>query len=618
MTLSDLLNSTINQRDALKAAFNAGQVPTQQNFHEMIDGLFQIQGATLYKDDHSGLSIQAGTDITKPVMHFYDNPAQEPAWSLGIQHGLEVKDATGTTRLAVANDGKVGLGTITPTSTLEVFAASGNMAHGLVLSQGNDEGNTNSGRLFFHNASDPGNSFTLVKTLNRLSFMSNATPGSSSGTERISLTNQGNVGIGVNVPQSKLEILQNQTYTNAHEANALVVRTPTAPSPNDGRMVGLSLTIGESADVHNVNQKSASIFAKSTNQYANIVDMLFYTRGSSSPYYSEKVRITGNGRVGIGTTNPEYKLDVDGDIRLKYGSKILAGDATHRTLINTGFDGGQDYVQFHVAGNTGNGEAKLTIKSDGRVGIGTSNPGNYKLHVAGAVNIDTLDMENPRPSGSMPEGITINPNGELNFMQLTYDHWGASHGILFNCYKNNVGGNLAENNNLNYAYNSGTYSTGAGAIVFIGNGGSMHFMISGPSTGQDNPINWGGSTLTLTKEGRGFFKDTVTAKGQLLSSDARLKQDIQPLDTSTVSKLNQLRGTSFQWLNDNNSSSTNTQIGLVAQELNEVFPELVSEDEKGYLSINYTGLIPIIVEANKQQERRIEALEAQLAELMNK
>jgi len=48
-----------------------------------------------------------------------------------------------------------------------------------------------------------------------------------------------------------------------------------------------------------------------------------------------------------------------------------------------------------------------------------------------------------------------------------------------------------------------------------------------------------------------------------------------------------------------------------------LYPESVSEDEEGYLSINYVGLIPIIVEANKQQEKRIEALEAQLASFIN-
>ena len=637
MTLSDLLNNTTTKRDTLKLAFNVGQVPTQQNFHEMIDGLFQIQGTTLYKDDNSGLGIQAGIDITKPVLNFYDDPAQAPVWSIGIQNGLEIKDATSVTRLTVANDGNVGVGTTSPTSTLEVYATSGNTATGMVISQGNDGGNTNSGRLFFHNASDPGNAFTIVKTLNRLSFMSNANPGTTSGTERISLTNQGNVGIGINVPQSKLEIQQNQVYTTAHEANALVVRTPTAPSPNDGRMVGISLTIGESADVHDVNQKSASIFAQSTNQYANIVDLLFYTRGSSSPYYSEKMRVTGNGNIGVGTTNPLGKLDIllggfanasalsfkeeESNPTIKLyrptGSFISDIATTYPWWIENSYTGLNFKSGGHAVRGTETVSTKVFFQHDGNVGIGTTTPGNYKLNVAGVANIDSLDVGEPRPSGSMPEGITINPVGDQNLMQLIHDHWGASQGLLFNCYKNNVGGNLAETNNLNYAYDAGPYSTGAGAIVFVGNGTMMHFMLSGVSTGQDNPINWGGATLTLTKEGRGFFKDTVTAKGQLLSSDARLKQDIESLTPDAISKLQLLRGTSFQWLNDNNDASNHAHIGLVAQELQEVFPELVSEDDQGYLAINYTGLIPIIVEANKQQERRIEVLEAKLAKFMN-
>lgn len=49
---------------------------------------------------------------------------------------------------------------------------------------------------------------------------------------------------------------------------------------------------------------------------------------------------------------------------------MLAGTGTHRTIISTGWDGvGQDYTSFHVAGNTGNGAPKLTIRSDGRVTV---------------------------------------------------------------------------------------------------------------------------------------------------------------------------------------------------------------------------------------------------------
>lgn len=58
-------------------------------------------------------------------------------------------------------------------------------------------------------------------------------------------------------------------------------------------------------------------------------------------------------------------------------------------------------------------------------------------------------------------------------------------------------------------------------------------------------------------------------------------------------------------------------IGFIAQELEEVFPEIVYTDEKGYKSIHYTALIPVMVAALKEQQAEIEALNERLNELMD-
>ncbi|HAS46061.1 MAG TPA: hypothetical protein DCS93_36600 [Microscillaceae bacterium] len=638
MTLSNLLNNTTTKRDALKLAFNVGQVPTQQNFHEMIDGLFQIQGTTLYKDDNSGLGIQAGTDPTKPVLNLYDDPAQAPVWSVGIQNGLEIKDATSVTRLTVANDGNVGVGTTSPTSTLEVYAAPGNTATGMVISQGNDGGNTNSGCLFFHNASDPGNAFTIVKTLNRLSFMSNATPGTNSGTERISLTNQGNVGIGINVPQSKLEIQQNQVYTNAHEANALVVRTPTAPSPNDGRMVGISLTIGESADVHDVNQKSASIFAQSTNQYANIVDMLFYTRGSSSPYYSEKMRVTGNGNIGIGTDGPEAALDInvppntyDKLLQFRRGSgrvRFLMNNNTHDLYITTG---------------TSSPTNGLYIGSNGYIGIGTASPqAKFHIHANPRENLRVYSTESGAAGKYLNmwqgTGAAVVDAIGSSALIIGYDNPTINLGIgtLTPSERLHVNGNIRiQNTGTGYENNSGylyLHSVdGDYARIFSEKVADNQIRLV-LETGDDGNTDYMVVRNRIWNEPIGFdafevHRTWARVNGDLYvtgsinpPSDIRFKKNIQTLDESFSANLFQLQGKSYEFRVDEfkeKGFKEGRHMGFIASELQEFFPHLVSEDDKGYLAINYTGLIPIIVEANKQQERRIEALEAKLAKFMN-
>ncbi|MFZ2188264.1 MAG: LamG-like jellyroll fold domain-containing protein [Candidatus Moraniibacteriota bacterium] len=100
--------------------------------------------------------------------------------------------------------------------------------------------------------------------------------------------------------------------------------------------------------------------------------------------------ILSGGNVGIGTTGPDYKLDVNGDIRFNYGNAIYSGNNTYKTLIKTGWDSSlsQDYVYFYTAGTlANNANVKLALLRDGSVGIGTTSPGNTKLYVLKGGNV---------------------------------------------------------------------------------------------------------------------------------------------------------------------------------------------------------------------------------------
>jgi hypothetical protein len=129
-----------------------------------------------------------------------------------------------------------------------------------------------------------------------------------------------------------------------------------------------------------------------------------------------------------------------------------------------------------------------------------------------------------------------------------------------------------------------------------------------------------GDILSLHGDGNATLKGVLTQ-----NSDARLKTNIQPLE-GTESKLSQLTGYTYNWKDENMDKST--QYGLLAQEVEQQFPELVKEDDKGIKSVNYTGLIPVLLEALKSQEKamkdqqealrlqqqKIEALEKKLAQ----
>ncbi|GHT34776.1 hypothetical protein FACS189434_11510 [Bacteroidia bacterium] len=98
------------------------------------------------------------------------------------------------------------------------------------------------------------------------------------------------------------------------------------------------------------------------------------------------------------------------------------------------------------------------------------------------------------------------------------------------------------------------------------------------------------------------------------SSDARLKRNIKPA-SGLVPHLYSLEGKSYtKILSD--SSENFKEYGFFAQELQEFYPELVSQDSAGYLSVNYIGLIPVIVEALKEQKKELETQKEQINYLL--
>ena len=96
------------------------------------------------------------------------------------------------------------------------------------------------------------------------------------------------------------------------------------------------------------------------------------------------------------------------------------------------------------------------------------------------------------------------------------------------------------------------------------------------------------------------------------SSDARLKTNIAALDNALNSLLD-LRGVSYDWnqaaFPDRNFPD-GRQMGFIAQEVEKIFPELVMTDAEGYKSVNYIGIVPVLVESVKTQQKRLKVLEA--------
>ncbi|HEY9480892.1 MAG TPA: tail fiber domain-containing protein [Candidatus Paceibacterota bacterium] len=98
----------------------------------------------------------------------------------------------------------------------------------------------------------------------------------------------------------------------------------------------------------------------------------------------------------------------------------------------------------------------------------------------------------------------------------------------------------------------------------------------------------------------------VGATAYFYTSDRSLKTDIKPLSDALANVL-ALQGVSFTWKKDGVKS-----IGLIAQDVEKVFPELVHEDGAGLKSVQYGNLVAPLVEAIKEQQKEIESLKAEI------
>ena len=109
--------------------------------------------------------------------------------------------------------------------------------------------------------------------------------------------------------------------------------------------------------------------------------------------------------------------------------------------------------------------------------------------------------------------------------------------------------------------------------------------------------------------GDATVSNDLTVSGDVvISSDARLKSNIESLG-STLPKLLQIDGKSYE-------IKGKQKIGVLAQEIKEVFPELVSEDDNEMLAVNYQGLVPVLINALKEQQSEIDKLKEQETKYM--
>ncbi len=152
--------------------------------------------------------------------------------------------------------------------------------------------------------------------------------------------------------------------------------------------------------------------------------------------------------------------------------------------------------------------------------------------------------------------------------------------------------------------------TQAGAFTTSTN--SFWFMKGGLISQNNNEISGNQGSRMATINSTGIYANSFNQ-----NSDARLKCNIDPLE-NTIENIKKIDGVRFNWINNLNGDSQineNRRIGLIAQDVEQVYPEIVTTNEDGYKAIDYSNLVPVLIEAIKEQQQQIEILKSEIEEL---
>jgi len=352
-----------------------------------------------------------------------------------------------------------------------------------------------------------------------------------------------------------------------------------------------------------------------------------------------------NKRLGIGTTTPQTSLHV-------------VGNVTANTFLGTISAANVSSGQFGA--NTGGGNYYFM----GNVGIGTTAPNNL-LQVVDLINFNNTDFNTflgYQAGKNVVAGAQYNTfiGYQAGFMSSTAASstagWNTAIGYqtLFN---NTIGySNTALGYHALYSNTTGYLNTAVGELAgayiadgITGNATSTYSIYLGPSTRASfsgatneivigyNAVGAGSNSVVLGNDSitKTILKGNVgigtTAPGYKLDvagnirttgcvvynggtlgtcvSDIRLKDNITDLSfNNALTKVLSLKPKQFTLKNDPSQKIS----GLIAQDVEQIAPELVVTDEKGYKQIKYGDIQWLIIEAIKEQQKEIEELKAQI------
>jgi hypothetical protein len=281
-----------------------------------------------------------------------------------------------------ATNNRVGIGTASPTQQFEIYSDSYNRFYTTYPDSYTSRWNVGINAYIQQDAINEEFRIAQLYGTGKITFLT-------SGGEKMRITSGGDVGIGTTAPAEKLDVfgrIQARPLANGSSGNYWYM-------------------IGSITDVTNFGVANGiQVESSALNSYA----MTFGTQTTYLTGITEKMRITSAGNVGIGTSAPAYKLDVNGSQRWIFRntsaeitdllistesansvsklSLLWYGNETASLKFHRGGDSTGGAISLWTQPESGTITERIRITTPGNVGIGTSNP-NHKLDVNGHMNV---------------------------------------------------------------------------------------------------------------------------------------------------------------------------------------------------------------------------------------
>ncbi|MDD0853717.1 tail fiber domain-containing protein [Halobacteriovorax sp. GB3] len=506
--------------------------------------------------------------------------------------GSILLQTSGSTKATLTNTGSLGLGLTSPASKFHIKQSSDAAHEGFRIT---NNANTASFGIYV-DASD------------------NTHLGAPTGSpDAIVLDNDnGNIGFGTSAPVVDLHIkettnsqatLRLESNRDASGASTAVIdfMAPLSPAPVDAKNFQLM----------NVNGASGNRLTVGSNSDA---------MNSFSPLFN----ILHSGYVGIGTTAPKEKFQVNGSSLFNTSTntnplKVTRLDSNSNEYLSVGI--GDTTTDFHYYNDEAFGQIRFSVtNSDTESNAGANANSITAFTIRGASEGASIGVGTGTPAGTahFTRGAGVNGDAIVVIESDTDNNtsYENSNPILRLLQDSGISGvDIAMNGNDTSVYDGAI--SNAFYIQHIQEDTGTFQFVNKLST-ETNPS----AKVTITNTGRVGIGTTtpseqlevannVKATSYLTTSDRRLKKEIYTID-SALEKILQLRGVSFVW--KRNDLKT---YGFIAQEVEEIFPELVVTDKiTGLKAVKYANLVAPLVESVKElninqieNERRIASLE---------